>query len=185
MTYTQVYTAFVADAGDTVNEIIINCTHIAIDTFNISLYNPMLFCVDIGEPLSCVEQKTLQRILRKSNREDIPRECSDKFFRFGDTSVKSLGVIELRLETQEHIPDTPVFLDVVPLNMPAFLDLDVLDCHSLLTDNATNRSWNRIIVSESPLLVIYESSVHMIRADDHLCVPLKPFCSHFYSGESA
>ena len=41
---TQIYTAFVADGNmsDTESEINNNCTHIAIDAFNVSRYNPIL-----------------------------------------------------------------------------------------------------------------------------------------------
>ena len=77
---TQIYTAFVADANksDTESEITINCMHIVIDMFNVSLYNPMLFCVDTGAIFSCIGRNTLQRILRKSNRKDIARRTQTK-----------------------------------------------------------------------------------------------------------
>ena len=98
---TQIYSALVVDANrsDTDSEITINCTHIFINTFNVSLYNPMIFCVYTGVPFSCIGQNTLRWILRKSNCKDTPKEDLDRAFRFGDTTVNSLGVIELMLET--------------------------------------------------------------------------------------
>ena len=49
---TQIYTAFVGDENrsDADSEIAINCTQIVIDTFNASLYSPILFCVDTTAP---------------------------------------------------------------------------------------------------------------------------------------
>ena len=82
------------------------------------------------------------------------------------------------LEIPENMPDIPVLLDVVPVSILALLGLDVLDSHSLLPDNVTNRLWNRIIVSESPLQFIDEWSVQMIRAGDTYMFHLRPPYSH-------
>ena len=119
------------------------------------------------EPFSCVGRKTLERILRKSGRKDIPREHSDKEFLFGNTSVKSLDIIELMLETPEHIPDIRVLMDVVPVSIPALLRLYVLNSRLLLPDNVTYQLCNRIIICMNHLQLIDEWSLQMIRAGDH------------------
>ena len=49
------------------------------DTFNVSLYNVMLFCVETGAPIFCIGLNTLRKILRASYREDIPREVKTSF----------------------------------------------------------------------------------------------------------
>ena len=95
--------------------------------------------------------------------------------------MKSLSVTELKLETSEYILDIPVLVDIVPVNVPANLGLDVLDSLSLLPDTVTNRLWNCIIISLNPLHFIDEWSVQMIRASDHLDVPLKTPLQSFYT----
>ena len=83
------------------------------------------------------------------------------------------------LETPEHIPDISVLMDIVSVNVPALLGLNVLYSHSLLSDSVTNRLWNRITVSQDPLQFIDEWSVQMIRAGDHLYVLLKATLQSF------
>ena len=85
------------------------------------------------------------------------------------------------LEIPGYIPDIPVFMDVVPVNVLALLGLYVLDSHSLLPDNIPNRPWNRIIVSQNPVQFIDEWSVQTMRAGDHLYVPLKAPLQSFYT----
>ena len=66
-------------------------------------------------------------------------ERSDKVYQCGDRSVRLLGIIELILETLEHLPDISVLMDVVSINLPVLIDLYVLDSNSLLPDNVTKR----------------------------------------------
>ena len=73
--------------------------------------------------------------------------------RFGDQVVKSLGMIELALETPIGTQPIPILMDVVPANVPALLGLDILDTYTLMAHHATNRMWHCMITNESPLEV--------------------------------
>lgn len=59
-------------------------------------------------------------------------------FRFGDTVVYSLGLIEVAFSAPGHILDIIVLMDVVPVNVPALLDLDVRDAERIYAHNVTN-----------------------------------------------
>ena len=66
----------------------------------------------------------------------------------GTQYAKSLGQLELLLKTPENITPIIVMLDIVPVDVPALLGLDVLYSTSLVIDNVLNRLWNRIIISD-------------------------------------
>ena len=50
---------------------------------------------------------------------------SKRDFKFGDTLVRSRGMIELLLPTPGSTPDIPVILDVSDIEIQALLELDI------------------------------------------------------------
>ena len=140
-----------------------------------------MFCVDIGAPRSCIGRKWLKRILYLHGTRAIPRHHLDRMFRFGDVSVKSLVTVEIYWAATEKIPDIPVILDVVNVDIPALLGINVLDEYSLMPDNVTNRLWHRIILSKKSLEVYDEWHMPLHRTDSHLYAEMA-FSSHtFYT----
>ena len=128
------------------------------------------FCVDIGAPKSVIGLPTLNRILRYTGKRAIPTLTSTNSYRFGDVTVQSQGLVELVLATPNSFPDINVLMDIVPVNVPALLGLDVLDSQFLYADNVTNRLVNRQVLSKSNGLLKYKDrwSVPLVREDNHL-----------------
>ena len=75
--------------------------------------DPLVFYGDIGAPHSCIGDKALERIIRHSRCRSISIIDSKHDFRFGDTSVRSRGKVELMLPTSGSTPCIPVILDVL------------------------------------------------------------------------
>ena len=73
----------------------------------------------------------------------MPVARSTNLFRFGYSVVCLLGLVEVALSTPGCIQDIMVLMDIVPMNVPALLVLDVLDSESLYADNVTNRLVHR------------------------------------------
>lgn len=69
---------------------------------------------------------------------------SPKTFRFRDESFQSLGIITLPLPTPDGVRHIMVEFDIVLVDVPAFLGLDVLDCEKIVADTVFNRLSNRI-----------------------------------------
>ncbi len=57
--------------------------------------------------------------------------------------MKSIGLVEFALQTPAPLRPIPVLLDIVPVDVPALLGLDVLDAESLYPDNVTDRIVHR------------------------------------------
>jgi len=51
------------------------------------------FCIDIGAPRSVIGRRQLAFILKSLGRRSLPQMSSNNTFRFGDVSVKSLGMV--------------------------------------------------------------------------------------------
>ena len=128
------------------------------------------FCVDIGAPKSVVGNSQLNNILQYIGQKSIPRMRSTNSFRFGDVTVHSLGMVEIALATPLNIPNIPVLMDIVPVNVPALLGLDVLDSEELYADNVTNRLVHRHVVSRANNILRYKDrwSMPLARHDSHL-----------------
>ena len=60
-------------------------------------------------------------------------------------------MVELMLPTPGFTLDIPVILDVVEVEIPPLLGIDVLDGNKLLFDNVTSHLWSRIITNKNPL----------------------------------
>ena len=104
------------------------------------------------------------------DKETIPLIPSQNSFRFGDVTVRSLGMVEIELLTPSNEPNIPVLLDVVPLNVPALLGIDILDGEQLYADNVTNRLIRRMVLSRPGKRLMYEDKWHvpLIGHDKHL-----------------
>ena len=75
--------------------------------------------------------------------------------KFGDTLVRSRGMMELMLPTPESTLDISVIIDVIDVEIPALLVQDVLDGKNLLVDIVTNHLWNRLVINKDPLRFEY------------------------------
>ena len=76
---------------------------------------------------------------------------SNRIFRFGYVTTWSFGLIELGIQTPDHIPRISILLTVVDVYIPALIGLDVLDGNFPLVDNISHCIWHRVIISEEPL----------------------------------
>ena len=63
---------------------------------------------------------------------------SNNTYRFSDVTVRMVGTVEIMLSTLPAIPDIRVLMDIVPVNVPALLRLDILYSEELYADNITN-----------------------------------------------
>ena len=62
----------------------------------------------------------------------MPVYSSGRTFRFGNQATKSLGIIELALETPPNILSITVLVVFVDFDIPALIGLDVLNGYDLL-----------------------------------------------------
>ena len=76
------------------------------------------------------------------------------------------------LSTPESTLDIPVMLDVVDVEIPPLLGLEVLDGNNLLVDNGTNHLWNSIITNNDPLRFEDIWKIKLIRKGEHLYISL-------------
>lgn len=100
--------------------------------------------MDIGAPCSVVGRKELNRILTEMGKHHRDIRPSSRSFRFGDVSCKSRGTILLMMETPTGIPPVEVNCDIVDVDVPALLGMDVLDREKLIADTVSNRLVQRI-----------------------------------------
>ena len=101
--------------------------------------------------------------------------------KFGDTFVRSRGMVELMLATPESTLDIPFMLDVVDVKVPLLLELDGLEGNNLLVDSVTNHLWNHIITSMDPLRFEDIWKIRLMRKCDYLCVLLLTPIQLFYT----
>ena len=105
-------------------------------------------------------------------RRSIPIIDSKRDLKFGDTLVRSRGIIELMLPTPGCTLDILVILDVLDVKIPPLLGLNVLDRNNLLVDNITYHLWNRIISNKDPLRFEDIWKIKLIIKGGHLYVLL-------------
>ena len=74
-------------------------------------------------------------------------------------------------------------MDIVSVDVPALLGLDVLDGEGLYADNVTNRLVHRQVISRPGELLFYKDrwSVPLVRHDNHLCAKMRFPRSTFYT----
>ena len=85
------------------------------------------FCIDVRAPRSVAGKQQLYVTFITLRLKTIPRCSSLSYFRFSDVVVKSLGMIEVALATTPFVPDIMALMDIVPVNIPALLGVEVLD----------------------------------------------------------
>ena len=124
----------------------------------------------------------MKRILDILGRICMPAIRSNCVFRFGDLSSKSLGIIELAIQTPDNIQPIPVLLEVVDVDIPPLISLDFLDDNFLIVDSISNRLWHRIVISNDIFEIVDTWSVPLIRDQHHLYVhrhvPMSTFYPH-------
>ena len=116
--------------------------------YQVHTVDPMLLFVDTGAPHSCIRDKALERNVWDSWRRSIPINDSIWDFKFSDSLARSRSVVELMLETPGSTPDTLVIFDVVDVDIPVFLGINILDRNNLLVDSVTNHLWNHKITNK-------------------------------------
>ena len=87
----------------------------------------------------------------------MPVSSSNHTSRFVYLVVKSLGTVELSLETQCDFQSIPVLLDIATASLPAVLSLNILGRYKTPADNFTNVLWLRIVSREELLEAAYVS----------------------------
>ncbi len=114
------------------------------------------------------ERWTRSWILPNASR--YPLVESYNSFWYGDVDVKSVGIVRISLESLLHVPDIMVLMNIVSVNVPALLCLDILDAEGLYAVNFTNRLVHRKINSRSRELLVYADTSHVpiVRLDGHL-----------------
>ena len=81
-------------------------------------------------------------------------------------------MVEQELPTPGSIPDIPVILDFVDVELKPLLGLEALDRSNLLVDNVTNHLWNPIITNKDPFRFEDIWKIKLVRKGDPLFVPL-------------
>lgn len=104
-----------------------------------------IFCADIGAPKSVIEFKAPQQICR---RKYISLTPSISSFCYGGDALTLLGTVMLYLQTPPEIPPIDVRCDVVIVNIPPLLGLDVLDRHNLKAGTVTNQLIKKTIIRD-------------------------------------
>ena len=139
--------------------------------------------MDIAAPRSVVGTKQLNFILNHIGRKTIPRIHTQRLFRFGDFTACSLGLIEVALQTPAPRHPIRILLDIVSVDIPALLGLDVLDAEYLYADNAANLLVHRRVTSKEgmPLQYLDLWSVTLSRFDNHLYAQMNFPSSTFYT----
>ena len=139
----------------------------------------MLFSVDTGAPHSCIGNKALERTFHHSERIFISVIGSKRDFKFSETEERWRGMVEPLLPTPGSTLDISVILDVVDVEIPPMLGLDILDRNSLLFDHVTNHLWNCIITNKDPLRFEDIWKVKLTRMGGYLYVRLSTSIQQF------
>ena len=109
-----------------------------------------MFCGDIDAPRSCIGRKITRRIPHLPGKRSVSLHHSDRIFRFVDVSIKSLETFEIHLAVPEKIPDIPVILSVVNVDIQTLYGLEMLDGYSFMPEIFKNRLKHRIVLSKEP-----------------------------------
>lgn len=168
---------------------IIDCNEISTST-NVLLnehFNPS-FCVDSGAPRSVIGNSLLQRLQNQFNINNTNLQPSSLKFRFGDKIYDSLGTFTFSLKTPSGINNIDVPLDVVDVNIPALIGLNILDQNRLMIDNVNNKLARRRQIRKNGLTYYLEEwFLPLYRSDStHLHTPMHNASyidTHFTTGE--
>ena len=167
----------------TMNEDEKTITYISFPIYQVHTVDPIIFCVDTDAPHSWIGYKALESIVRHSGRGSIPMIDPKRDFIFDDTLVRSRGMVELMLRTPWSTLDIPVILDVLDVEIPVLLVLDILDGNNVPVDNVTDHLWNRLITNKDPLRFENIWKIKLIRKGEHQYVLLSTPIQLFYSME--
>ena len=106
-----------------------------------------MFSVHMGAPRSVKGQQQLKTVLKYLGKNSIPRIQSLHSFRFGDTTVRSIGAFEFAVKVPPPRRHMFLLMDIVPVGIQDLLGLEFLNSEQLYADNVTNRLVHRQIVS--------------------------------------
>ena len=73
---------------------------------------------------------------------------SDWDFQFGDTGIRSKEIVELFLSTPGHVRNLQILFDLVVVNVPTVLGLDVLDGNNLFANHVTGYLYSLVGTNE-------------------------------------
>ena len=171
-------------------EVVIDCN--SIQTFT-NLPQPFpnftpTFCVDSGAPRSVIGQPAFLDIKSHFKLPDTPLGSSRYSFKFGNNVHKSLGTTQFILATPRTIPDIHVNLDIVDVNIPPLIGLDILDKNGLMIDNINNKLAKRKQLLRNGITYYMEEwYLPLFRsASSHLHTMMHPLHNHsilFTTGE--
>ena len=113
----------------------------------------MMFRVDTSTPHFCIGDKELERIFLHSIRKSIPIIHPKYEPKFNDKLIRSGAMFELILSPPVSTHDISVIFDVIDIEIPALLVLNVRDFrngNSSLVACLINKLWNQIITNKDP-----------------------------------
>ncbi len=161
-----------------------DCSHIHFSKSSSMPKQPGV-CVDIGAPRSVIGGRYLNMVLHCRNEKSIPRMEPANSSRFVYVAVKSLGLIEIDLEVPSPRRSIPVLIDIVPVDVPTLLGLDLLDSECLHADNVTGRLVHRIVLSHPVETLNLQDvwSAPLLRCDGHLYAEMRFSAHTFYTSQ--
>ena len=77
----------------------------------------------------------------------MPATRSNRVFRFGNVSTKSLGMIELFIQSPDQTPSISILLDVVEVDISAFIGIGAMSGNCLTVDKISKRLWYHVVIS--------------------------------------
>lgn len=134
-----------------------------------------MICIDVGVPFSIIGKRQINHILPLIGKKNIDFIESRNKLKFGDVTISSLDIIECELETPQGFQSVTALMDVVPVNDPMLLGLNVLDAEYLYAENVTNRLVHRYVSSRCSDKLLYEGTWSIL---------IKRYDNHWYSKSS-
>lgn len=97
---------------------------------------PIGLCTDTGAPRSVVGFQELDRIKNKWGLRNLKIKMSQNGFKFANKTYSSLGIVQILSYTPPGVPTIMVPLQIVQVDLPALIGLDIFDLHQLAVDTA-------------------------------------------------
>eukprot|EP00171_Calliarthron_tuberculosum_P018035 IDg18035t1 len=126
-----------------------NCEDIPFETFFIGTLTSINFtsevengflgaCLDIGATKSVVGRKQAEEYYKFLGIPLVIKKSTSNLFKFGEHRVRSIGVSLFRIP---YANDRTILeeLDVVDINVPLLIGLDLMDKHKIFVDNVDNK----------------------------------------------
>ena len=130
----------------------------------------MLFCVDNDEPYSCIGGNLLESIFCHSGPRSIPYIDSKHTCKLSCKLVRSIGIVEQMLPIPRSTLEIPVKVDVLDVEIPPLLGLDVLSGIALRMDDLASHLWSHIMTNKDPLRFEDIWRIKFISKGNHLYV---------------